>query len=90
MGHTMKTLESSMTQKGQITIPAEIRSRLGLHPRDRVRFELLDGSVIITPVPSKILRHFGTVEPRNRPEDWRAVRDEVEELMAADVVAEDA
>jgi AbrB family looped-hinge helix DNA binding protein len=49
----MKTFERAMTQKGQITIPAEIRSRLGLNPHDRVRFELKDGSVVITPVHQK-------------------------------------
>jgi AbrB family looped-hinge helix DNA binding protein len=86
----MRSQESSMTQKGQVTIPVEIRDRLGLKPRDRVRFDVKDDVVVISPVPSKVLRHFGTVEPRHRPEDWRAVRDEVEEIMAADVVAEDA
>lgn len=86
----MRTLESSMTQKGQVTIPAEIRDRLGLKPRDRVRFDVQGDLVTLNPVPSKVMRHFGTVTPRNRPEDWRAVRDEVEEMMAADVVAEDA
>jgi AbrB family looped-hinge helix DNA binding protein len=73
-----------------VTIPADIRERLGLKPRDRVRFEIKDDMVVISPVPSTILRHFGVVPPRHRPEDWRAVRDEVEEMMAADVVEEDA
>lgn len=86
----MKTFESSMTQKGQITVPAEIRTRLGLKPRDRVRFELSDDTIIVTPVASKILRHFGAVKPRHSPEDWGAVREEVEEMMAAEIAGEDA
>ncbi len=36
----VKATESRLTQKGQVTIPAEIRARLGLKPRDRVRFEV--------------------------------------------------
>ena len=86
----MRTGESTMTTKGQVTIPAEIRTELGLKPSDRVRFDLRDGVLTIAPATSRIRRHFGSVTPRNRPEDWRGIRDEAEELAAADVVAEDS
>lgn len=86
----MQTGESTMTTKGQVTIPAGIRTELGLKPNDRVRFDLRDGVVTIAPATSRIRRHFGSVTPRNRPEDWRAIRNEAEELAARDVVAEDA
>ena len=32
----MRELEGTLTRKGQVTIPAAIRSRLGLKPRDKV------------------------------------------------------
>lgn len=86
----MASGESTMTQKGQITIPAEIRSELGLKPHDRLRLDLKDGVITVVPTTSRIRRHFGTVTPRNRPENWSAIRDEVEELVATDVLAEDA
>ena len=85
----MRTGESTITTKGQVTIPAEIRTDLGLKPNDRVRFNLHDGVLTIAPATSRIRRHFGSVKPHNRPEDWQAIRDEAEELAAADVVAED-
>ena len=69
----MTDLESRMTQKGQVTIPAPIRARLGLKPRDRVRFEIAGDVVTIKPAESKLLAGFGAVQPRNRPEDWDAI-----------------
>jgi antitoxin PrlF len=36
------TMKSVISSKGQITIPAEIRSKLGLRPGTQVTFELTD------------------------------------------------
>lgn len=38
---------SSVTQKGQATIPAPIRKKLGLKPNDKVIFELKDNEVFV-------------------------------------------
>ena len=84
----MTDLESRMTQKGQVTIPAPIRARLGLKPRARVRFEIAGDVVTIKPAESKLLAGFGAVQPRNRPEDWDAIEEEFERLVAADAAAE--
>lgn len=77
-----------MTQKGQVTIPAEIRAQLGLKPRDKVQFVPEVGGVRVQPAESKARKGFGAVAPINRPEDWRAVRREFEELVAEDVADE--
>ncbi|MBA2595652.1 MAG: AbrB/MazE/SpoVT family DNA-binding domain-containing protein [Chloroflexota bacterium] len=77
-----------MTQKGQVTIPAVIRSRLGLRPKDRMRFELDGDEVKLSPARSQLDDGFGAVAPRRRPEDWPDVKDTVQEKMAADVAAE--
>jgi antitoxin PrlF len=60
----MREMETTITQKGQVTIPIEIRTRLGLKPRDRVRFEVEGDEVKLRPVPSTILRGFGSIAPR--------------------------
>ncbi len=86
----MKELESTMTQKGQVTIPAAVRARLGLQPKDKVRFEVEGDEVKLKPAPSKLLAGYGAVQPRKQPEDWAQVREEAERLVADDVVAEDA
>lgn len=36
-----------LTSKGQVTIPQEIREKLGLHPGTEVEFDLVDDSVRI-------------------------------------------
>lgn len=39
---------STMTSKGQMTIPKDIRDKLGLQPKDVVHFTLMpDGTVIM-------------------------------------------
>lgn len=88
-GITMRELETRLTQKGQVTIPAEIRARLGLKPKDVVRFELEGDEVKLKPATSRLMEGFGAVAPRQKPEDWHKVRREVEETLADDVAAED-
>ncbi len=84
----MRQLETTLTQKGQITIPSEIRARLGLKPKDKVRFELEGEVVKLRVVPSKILQGYGAVTPRKRPENWKRVREEIEQSIADEVVTE--
>lgn len=40
-------MKSTISTKGQITIPASIRSELGLTPGTRVEFELHEGGALI-------------------------------------------
>ena len=60
-------MESTITSKGQATIPKAIREHLRLKPGDRVKFFVHpDGSVVILPkLPASALR--GIVKPRRRP-----------------------
>jgi len=84
----MHELETTLTQKGQVTIPVEIRRLMGLEPHDRVRFEVEGETVRITKVSSNLLKWYKSVPPRNRPEDLRAVREEFERGVAEEVVSE--
>jgi AbrB family looped-hinge helix DNA binding protein len=43
---------STLTSKGQTTIPREIRKLLGLKENDRILYEVEDGKVAIKPAPS--------------------------------------
>jgi AbrB family looped-hinge helix DNA binding protein len=42
---------TSVTQKGQATIPAPIRKKLGIQPNTKIIFEIKEDEVIIKPVP---------------------------------------
>lgn len=85
----MRELETTLTRKGQVTIPAEIRARLGLKPKDKVRFELEGDAVTIRPAPSRIARHFGAVKVPGQPLDARSERLLFEHGVAEEVAAED-
>jgi hypothetical protein len=39
--------------------------------------------------PSGLLKHFGTVTPRNNPEDFQELRAEFENSVAQEVISED-
>ena len=41
---------TTLTSKGQVTVPKEIRQRMGLKPGDKITFSLLsDGTLIVRP-----------------------------------------
>ena len=45
----MGSTSAKITSKGQVTLPREIRERLGVQDGDRVRFEMEAGRVVIYP-----------------------------------------
>jgi AbrB family looped-hinge helix DNA binding protein len=79
--------ETTLTQKGQVTVPRAIRSQLGLKPRDRVIFELDGDSARMKPALSRIARHFGAVEVPSKMLDARAEREAFEEGVADEVTS---
>lgn len=80
-------LESTVTQKGQVTIPKEIRQRLGLKPRDRVRFHVQEGAVTLARASASVVeRTAGAVTPLHGPEDLEALREGFEEGVAQEVI----
>src|SRR5260370_17031986 len=81
-GITMQEFETSVTEKGQVTIPQEIRRIMGLQPRDKVRFEV-DGDVIkISRASSKLLQWFGSVTPMNKPANFPKIRESYKKGVA--------
>ncbi|MCA1667169.1 MAG: AbrB/MazE/SpoVT family DNA-binding domain-containing protein [Thermomicrobia bacterium] len=84
----MKEFASRVGQKGQITLPAEERARLGIKAKDTVRIVPVADGVRIERAESKLLKGFGAVTPHHRPEDWKAIRGAVEEGIAEEVVKE--
>ena len=72
----MRTHVATITERGQVTIPAAVRRLLHLEPRDRVVFEVDDaGGVRLAPAGFTLESAFGSVTPINRPEDFDALTD---------------
>ncbi len=65
----------TVTTKGQVTIPAEIRAMLGIKPNSRVIFRVVDGQVTLQPTIKTLEEVYGSVTPRKRPEDFKELRD---------------
>lgn len=58
---------ASITSKGQITIPKEIRDRLGVRTGDRVAFrENEDGTIVVEAETTDLLTLRGVIRPRAR------------------------
>ncbi|MFT3799854.1 MAG: AbrB/MazE/SpoVT family DNA-binding domain-containing protein [Burkholderiaceae bacterium] len=46
---------TTLTSKGQVTVPQEIRERMGLKPRDKLAFSLLsDGTLVVRPKTRRV------------------------------------
>ena len=81
-----RTQATTLTQKGQVTVPIEIRKRLGLKARDRVVFEMQGDVVIMRPAhESGIRKWYGSVPPHSRPEDFETIRDAMQLQMAVEI-----
>lgn len=64
---------STITRKGQVTIPAEIRRALHLKEGDSVTWRQEGNEVRLLPARFTLESAFGSVEPRRRPEDFEEV-----------------
>ena len=84
----MRACERSVTQKGQVTIPRELRSRLGIKRGDKLTFELDGDSIWITRAPSELRKWYGVAEPTRRPEDFRVLREAFEQGVAEEASSE--
>lgn len=65
----MREIVTTMTQRGQITVPSEVRRLLGLKPRDKVAFTIENGVVRLVPVAFTAASAYGSVEPRGATDD---------------------
>ena len=82
----MKEQLSSVSPKGQITIPAEIRQLLGVKPKDKVAFRVEGGEVKIAPARSPLEESYRAV-----PALAKAVSlEEMEELVAEEAARQAA
>ncbi len=65
----------TLTSKGQVTVPAEVRRLLRVGPADKIVFRVTEGRVELQPAPMTLEATFGAVKPLNRPEDFTALRE---------------
>jgi antitoxin PrlF len=83
-----RDLVGVITQKGQVTIPVEIRRLLGIGPRDRVIFSVEAGQVRLKAETETLESVYGAVKPLHQPEDFQALRDQAIEEHAYQAIKE--
>ena len=88
MKRVVREITTTITQRGQVTLPAEVQRLLGLRPRDKVTFAIDQGQVRLVPARFTLESAAGSVEPPTRTEDLERIIHEAKEERAARVVRE--
>ncbi len=82
----MKEVVSTLTRKGQVTLPAEVRRRLGVREGDKVAFVIDDEQIRVVLPRSVVARTAGMLSsspPGRSSEEERAA---AEQAIAEDVL----
>ena len=86
-GREMQERLSTVTRKGQITIPAEFRKALGLKEGDKVALSLEAGEVKLSRTGSVVEATAGALKSDMPPLSPQEERRAAEQAIAEDVVA---
>jgi AbrB family looped-hinge helix DNA binding protein len=82
----MKEIVTTITQRGQVTIPAEVRRLWGAKPRDKVAFQIDGDEVRLVPAGFTLETAYGSVRPLQQPEDFKQRAREAKDELAERVV----
>ncbi|NOX63513.1 MAG: AbrB/MazE/SpoVT family DNA-binding domain-containing protein [Chloroflexi bacterium] len=77
-----------LTSKGQVTVPVDVRRKLGVQPGETVIFRILDDRVEIDRAPMSLEQAFGSVRPLKQPEDFEAAGQQAWDEHAGRVLRE--
>ena len=77
--------ESTLTSKGQTTIPREIRKLLGLKENDRILYEVEGGNVVIKPAPA-VHELYAIFKPRIRGKGPPPTKAQMRAAVERDIV----
>src|SRR5438105_3286645 len=83
-----KEFQATVTQRGQVTIPAEVRRMFGTKRGDKVSFAIEGDQVRLRPARFTLESSFGSVTPMHRPEDFERIKEEALEDRVEDTVRE--
>lgn len=64
---------STLTQKGQATVPVQIRNFLGLSEGDKIDFEICNNQVVIRKVTPLDIEYLNSLE--STLEEWNSEKD---------------
>ncbi len=68
---------SSVSQKGQITLPMELRKKLEIEPKDVVVIAMDNGHISIEKAGANLLSGFGVVPVPDHSRSWKEIERDV-------------
>ena len=80
----MKEVLSTLTSKGQVTIPVEVRQSLGLKPGDKVAFTIDDSQVRVRKTGSVVAATAGIFKSERPAKTAEELREAAESAIAAE------
>jgi antitoxin PrlF len=85
---TMEHYYTTLTERGQVTLPSEIRRKLGVKPKQKVHFEVDGDSIRIVPSAFTLESIRGMAPPLSEPESIEEIFDIAAEEHAGHVIDE--
>ncbi len=79
---------STLTKKGQVTIPKEIRNILGIKEHDKVMFVKKDGDIILKHISGDIFDLRGSLKSIKESEDFEKIRNIARKSAAKKIIEE--
>lgn len=77
-------VSATVTAKGQVTIPKQVRDELGLHQGDRVLFRVVDGRAVLARTADLLDLGGAVPVPADaRDLSWDQIRDRAHRSQAA-------
>ena len=77
---------SVLTNKGQTTIPKDIRKLLGLKPNDKILYLLEGKKVVLRPLKGNILALKGSINVKKKPIDFKRLREDTKKKVARKII----
>jgi AbrB family looped-hinge helix DNA binding protein len=85
---TMEHYYTTLTERGQVTLPSEIRRKLGVKPKQKVHFEVDGDSIRIVPSEFTLESIRGMAPPLSEPKSIEDIFDIAAEEHARHVIDE--
>ena len=72
----------TITPKGQVTIPAEIREKMKLKPGDKITYEDTAAGILLRASKKDMMADFGFMKGRRKPANLETIRSTVRKKIA--------
>lgn len=71
----------TITLKGQVTIPTEIREKMKLKPGDKITYEDTAAGIFLRAVKMDMMADFGFMKGQEKPADIETIRKSIRQKL---------